>query len=473
METMSYGAIKECLKKGQDLEKTLKQLAISGQGHYYKVSLYNLLFNYITFLETIHDESIIEDIQLDKESDTFLSYILEPIKSYQDLSSLQLPTEQLMAFRKTLEVKMTAITSYADELDQYEYIINRIEGAYMEQQEPPIDDETLAGDLVRFIFSEENNFVVNEKMKTVLSQIPIRMTKNKFFDYVSEAMEVFIGSFVEDLDQYIVMVKDAIMSYDSEAYKCNFEVIQKGLQELGSVHYKDMDQKTFESMYGLKCELSDRLNCLAAVYTLAVSIVNNLIELSLCDLAENHANDSDIVVAHEMMNRISQRVGQFELDDLLAKALEGLEGIIEENLEQSVLYNGLIQQVLDGYQDQITSYHLRDSYKNVEQLAYMATSTSYFIDVFENQVEPNEERVDDQVLALKKEKLLAIIDQAISEQPREYRRSIMSKLFYLLPVSFKTPREAHDYMIQALNQCSNMVEKNACIEILLDFMETY
>ncbi len=47
---------------------------------------------------------------------------------------------------------MTAITSYADELDQYEYMINRIEGAYMEQQEPVIDDETFAGDLVRFIF---------------------------------------------------------------------------------------------------------------------------------------------------------------------------------------------------------------------------------------------------------------------------------------------------------------------------------
>lgn len=182
METMSYGAIREHLKKGQDLEKTLKQLAIKGQSHYYKVSLYNLLFNYITFLETIHDESIIEDIGLDKESDGFfLSYILEPIKAYQDLSSLQLPTEQLLAFRKTLEVKMTAITSYADELDQYEYMINRIEGAYMEQQEPVIDDETFAGDLVRFIFSEENNFVISEKMKTVLSQLPIRMTKNNFF----------------------------------------------------------------------------------------------------------------------------------------------------------------------------------------------------------------------------------------------------------------------------------------------------
>lgn len=473
METMSYGAIKEHLKKGQDLEKTLKQLAIKGQSHYYKVSLYNLLFNYITFLETIHDESILEDIGLDKESDKFLSYILEPIKAYQDLSSLQLPTEQLLAFRKTLEVKMTAITSYADELDQYEYMINRIEGAYMEQQEPVIDDETFAGDLVRFIFSEENNFVINEKMKTVLSQLPIRMTKNKFFDYVSDAMEVFIGSFVEDLDQYIVMVKDAIMSYDSEAYKGNFDTIKKALQELGSVQYKDMDQKTFESMYGLKCELSDRLNCLAAVYTLAVSIINNLIELSICDLLEHYAKDKDILVAHDMMNRISQRVDQFEIDELMAKALEGLEGIIEENLDQSALYNGLIQQVLDGYQDQVASFQLVENYKNLERLATMSTTTSYFMDVFEVQKEDNDEHVDDQILALKKEKLLAIIDEAINNQSREYRRSIMSKLFYLLPVSFKTPREVHDYMLQALSQCSNKVEKNASIEILLDFMETY
>ncbi|QUI23160.1 hypothetical protein HZI73_13060 [Vallitalea pronyensis] len=473
METMTYGAIKEDLKKGKNLEKTLKQLAIKGQSHYYKVALYNMLFHYITFLETIHDASIMEDLQLDEESDTFLRFMLEPLKSYQDLSSLTFNTEELLAFRKTLEIKMTAITSYTDALDQYEYIINRMEGAYMEQQEQIVDDETLAGDLVGFIFSEENNFIISEKMKTVLSQLPIRMTKNKFFAYVDEAMELFKGSSVHDIDQYVAMVKDAIMPDDSKAYQGNFKTIQKTLEALGHTSYKDMDQKTFESMYALKCELSDKLNCLAAVYTLAVNIINNFIELSLCDFTEYYQEDQDIVLAQDMINRMSNRVEQFELDELMAKALEGLEGVIEENLEQAVRFNGLIQQAMDKYQNQLTTYDLTKSYHHVERLAYMATSTSYFIDVLNQEEDIKEERVDDQVLALKKEKLLMLIDKAMGDKSAVYRRSIMSKLFYLLPVSFTTPKDIHDYMLQSLHQCTNKVEKNAAIEILLDFMDTY
>lgn len=472
MKTMTYGMIKQRLKKGEDMQETLEALVVVQQGHYYKVSLYNLLFNYMTFLESVQDEAILADLKLDAESDLLLKNMLAPLKGYSSLPDLQLDTKALLNQRHELEVRVAAITNYADELDQYEYIINRIEGAYMDQEEP-LDDETLAATLIRFIFEDENNFVITEKMKTVLSQLPIRMTKQKFMDYISESMELFVGAYISSIDEFIAMMEEAVMPYETEAYTCNFHEIQEGLAQLRNTSYSGLDQQDFVEIYELKVQLSDRLNCLAGIYSLAVSILNNLIELSLCNQAQDLQEDPDVVRVGHMFLRMCQQMDDFQIDELMAKSLEGMEGVIEENLEESVRYNGLITHAMDQYGNDLNAYKLLDSYQNIERLAYMTATTSYFVDVFKEEVEGDETQVDDQILALKKEQVMNMLEQALEGRSREYRRSVMSKCFYLFPVCFKTPEAFHDYMLQALKQCSNIIEKNAVSEILLDFLETY
>ena len=59
----------------------------------------------------------------------------------------------------------------------------------MEQLE---DDEEYTKD-VCFIFNSEDNLQINEMIKEIIRQLPIRITKQKYFDYLEDSLYELLG----------------------------------------------------------------------------------------------------------------------------------------------------------------------------------------------------------------------------------------------------------------------------------------
>ena len=78
---------------------------------------------------------------------------------------------------------MEAITRYVDLFELYEYALNRVEYRFKEMDRVE-DDEAFARKVLRYIFESDDNSVINNRIKEIISQLPVRITKEKYYDFM-------------------------------------------------------------------------------------------------------------------------------------------------------------------------------------------------------------------------------------------------------------------------------------------------
>ncbi|MCT4545294.1 MAG: hypothetical protein N4A63_17310 [Vallitalea sp.] len=469
MEMMRFETIKDNINNNKDLEKTLGELAIIQQHNHYKYSLYNFIFNYITFLEMINEEDN-KIIEIDNKGEDIINYMTSLLSDYKCLESIQLSTEELIRFRDLLEAKIDTLSSYTDETLLYEYKLNRIEGKFKNNYYDIEEDESFAGRLIKFIFENEDNIVINEKIKMILSQLPVRITKTKFFEYVDNSLEIYKGAYVSDLNNFIKMIGDSISFYPQS--DDSFKNIRDDISTLKNVDYNTINNKEFQEISDLKIQIAMKIGLVHTVYTMAVETINNLIEISFCDKLSNFVEDKDLTTANSLLKMISNYMEEVEHNVDFITSLENVEGIIENGMNVIQKYSRLIEVVFNKYKKQLEAYNLLKTYENIQKIDYLSSSSSYFVNPDNIYKEIEDYRVDDFTLEKAKKELITNIDKCL-EQSKEYKRAVMSRLFYLLPVAFKSPQQIHGYILNSLHQCSNKNEKNASKELIKEIMEEF
>ena len=90
---------------------------------------------------------------------------------------------------------MEANTAYTDVFQAYEYVLNRLEGRFepqlMGNRNVRPDEEEWTAEIMAYIMDTDEPMVVNERVQSVVGQLPIRLTRNKFFAMVEEGMSVY------------------------------------------------------------------------------------------------------------------------------------------------------------------------------------------------------------------------------------------------------------------------------------------
>jgi hypothetical protein len=467
MESMNFATIKNNVRTNKNLESTLEQLGVNYQFMQFKVAVYDLLFNSITFLEMLYDED--NNYLENSDSREIVESIISILNNYENIESLFFEKDNLMNLRNKIESNMEILSYYADEVKTYEYIINRIEGRFSKDYYDLEDDQSFAGNLIQFIFETDENIVINEKIKLTLSQLPIRMTKNKFYEYVENSLELYKGAYTTDLSNFIDMLEGTAIL--GQEYKGAYKAIFGGIETLRNADYKNIEKVQFDNIVDIKADIAERIDEIYSVYTLGVSILNNLIEISYCDRFDLFANNEQLKIVDELFHVIKIKGGDITVDDELYNSLEKIEGVIEANLEEIERYAPVIEKARTQHNKSIEEYGYADTYKNIEKLDYMSSTSSYFVDPDKIDWIENDTRVDEFTLAKTKKEFIAKIDEYLKDKPQEYKRATMSRLLYLLPVTFKKPQEIHSYIINSLEQCSNIHEKNASKELLRQVIE--
>ncbi|MCT4597918.1 MAG: hypothetical protein N4A50_08615 [Vallitalea sp.] len=473
MDIMSLATIKKNINEKIDIHNTLEQLLIKQQHNYYKSAVYDMIFNYITFLEMINDNDVIDKLNKDTGSDNIITYIKSILKEYTNLSSCQREIDELMEFRNKIETQTSVLMAYLDEALLYEYIINRIEGKFIKDYVDIEEDESFAGNILNFMFEEEDSFIIGEKVKKILSHLPVRITNNKFYEYVEESLNLYKGAYVNDLNNFIELLKQTILPKEVEGYNSTFEYITDLIGTLENTDYKNINEKDFENVKSITVEIAETISTIISVYTLITSITNNLIELSLCDKLSMFIDEEDLVDANILLNSISKNVEDFVIDEQLAQQLENVEGIIEENINNVDKYNSIVQHVIDSHMKDLHSFNLTTSYENIQKIDYIYATSSLFVDYNKEKITDEEKRVDEFTLAKSKKELIQLIERGIQGKSRYYKRAVIGQLFSMLPVSFKKPEEIYDYIIHSLNQCSDKYEKDASKQLIREVINEF
>jgi hypothetical protein len=277
--------IRECVKeisRGQNAEELLPEYvrqSMEIHAHHAKLML---MMEYYTFYEMI-SEGINPYIDTAKDNIACLHQVICGIfsgeESFSDEKRQDLE-KTLLALRAEVTEKMKVLTAYIDCFVIYEYVLNRVQYRFEDQEMMP-EDTVFAQEVLNFIFSTKDNVVVNDNIRMVLGQLPVRMTRKHYLDLVRESISVYEGSDAASLDGHLYMFRTCAMLYETSSMEKYFTEFVPVLRELKELDYEKIDAKGYE-IYAEKIRISaSKLNDVSDLYMQLQQLINEAYSLLL------------------------------------------------------------------------------------------------------------------------------------------------------------------------------------------------
>lgn len=472
--------LRECVKKlhsnkevGDLLPEYLKQSMILHDGY----TRIKLMMEYYMFYEVV-TEDINPYIAMAKEMITSLNETVGQamFDTLDDTQRKQL-VDHILAMRTEVIDRMQVLTGYVDCFVVYEYILNRIQYRFDEKEVLP-EDTAFAQEVMNFIFGSNDNVTINDNLRVVLGQLPMRMTRSHYFDLIKNCISVYKGSEIESLEGFLYMFRTSAMLYKHPAQEQYFTEFAGVLQELMEADYEHMDRTLYE-LYAEKVRVSaSKLNDLSDLYMQIGQIINGVYTLVVTEpycVDEEKMTVVDDVIRGINALFLEKEIDLWQREDLLteedrlnwlAEKLPAVEGQ-QEKLYQSVnVAEAALDELLEGRAEEIEAAGLSDAFIKLHHLSQL-NSSSVFAPL---ESQESAGIVTAEIAEQETEKLLSELKELFQGRSRMFRRAIMAATVEKLPTFFKSAQEIADYMMNALNQCDDEAEKYASKQLILEMI---
>ena len=435
------------------------------------------MMEYYMFYEVI-TEDINPYIAMAKEMITSLNETVGQAMSdtLDDTQRKQL-VDHILAMRTEVIDRMQVLTGYVDCFVVYEYILNRIQYRFDEKEVLP-EDTAFAQEVMNFIFGSNDNVTINDNLRVVLGQLPMRMTRSHYFDLIKNCISVYKGSEIESLEGFLYMFRTSAMLYKHPAQEQYFTEFAGVLQELMEADYEHMDRTLYE-LYAEKVRVSaSKLNDLSDLYMQIGQIINGVYTLVVTEpycVDEEKMTVVDDVIRGINALFLEKEIDLWQREDLLteedrlnwlAEKLPAVEGQ-QEKLYQSVnVAEAALDELLEGRAEEIEAAGLSDAFIKLHHLSQL-NSSSVFAPL---ESQESAGIVTAEIAEQETEKLLSELKELFQGRSRMFRRAIMAATVEKLPTFFKSAQEIADYMMNALNQCDDEAEKYASKQLILEMI---
>ena len=385
--------------------------------------------------------------------------------------------DHILAMRTEVIDRMQVLTGYVDCFVVYEYILNRIQYRFDEKEVLP-EDTAFAQEVMNFIFGSNDNVTINDNLRVVLGQLPMRMTRSHYFDLIKNCISVYKGSEIESLEGFLYMFRTSAMLYKHPAQEQYFTEFAGVLQKLMEADYEHMDRTLYE-LYAEKVRVSaSKLNDLSDLYMQIGQIINGVYTLVVTEpycVDEEKMTVVDDVIRGINALFLEKEIDLWQREDLLteedrlnwlAEKLPAVEGQ-QEKLYQSVnVAEAALDELLEGRAEEIEAAGLSDAFIKLHHLSQL-NSSSVFAPL---ESQESAGIVTAEIAEQETEKLLSELKELFQGRSRMFRRAIMAATVEKLPTFFKSAQEIADYMMNALNQCDDEAEKYASKQLILEMI---
>lgn len=455
------------IARHQDLETNLPLYSNSYMNSAYEYGLIRLVLNYYT-LKEVFDEggSILEDDKLLSTLDAVHTIIFEAIISH-NISNEEELKGKLDTLREKLTREMRILTAYTDALQIYEYVLNRVEfGITGEKYEVDIND--LSDRLFRYMFSENDKMVINSKIQMVTAQLPIRMAKSRFFDYLNDTLNIYNGSDVDAVDDFCDMLKSTALLETPEGYGEEYTEIYNLIRQLENTDYKELDSDTYHGIMEQFAMTTTHLTDIVSNHLLAMETVNALYSVLLA-LPYADADTESINACISMIGKLHDAyVSQSGIPETVDEEFYKIEGRQEILGEDIMQFESVLPDIIDGGEDEISWIMADKIFSNLDSISKLM-SNSLFIEL--HTTDNNSETADAAYIQGKRDELTVLFSGFFKEHSKEINRAVMALVFSNMPVLFNSMQETKEYIEYSLEHCRSESELMACGKILDDMME--
>jgi hypothetical protein len=378
------------------------------------------------------------------------------------------------SLRNEIGKRMNILTAYTDIFQIYEYVLNRLEYRFGEELEP-MDEEEFAREILRYIFDGEDNLIINEKIREIIGQLPVRITRQKYLDLLEESLQVYLGAEEASLQTYLYMLRTSAMLYHETGMEDYYPELAKRKEQLAALDYKNITREAFDQAADLLREATMMLETEATIYFGLQEIVNEVYAMLLCsayagmDLNDNPMEEKDYEAAAaaamdiiKEINHSFSQAGMTELRVDLLDSFSGLEGVQEALAYDLTLLEDTLYEAEHSHKELVNGMML-EQLLQVLLRAQKLLSNSLFVDL--NEVR-KEVTVDEEILERETKALLQEMRELFADQDRMISRAVIANTINKMPVFFKDHKEVMEYVRYSLERCSDEYEKTACHDII-------
>ncbi len=465
------------LNAGINREKNLPVYVEQSKRTYHQLAQLKLMMEYYMFYE-MWEEGLNPYMKEAEEITGFVNHLIEKIY-IGEISDEEAQTwlDKTHAMRKQIMEKMQVATSYVDMCIVFEYMLNRVQYRFQPVEEP-LDDDALAEKIIRFIFGVKDNMVVNENIRTMIGQLPVRMTKSRYFDLVRNSLSVYKDGDVSSLDGYLYMFRTSALLYKPKGMDEHFSEVASLVEELSGLDYDGLTEEAY-TLYSEKVQnAAGHLRDISDLYMCLQQMVNDLYTLLLNRNYRSYENDSKApeLVIEGIWRLLTENEGEFFTDEqgcvltmneeklaLIENYLTHTEGAQEQLYEKSILLEAMQQELAESAGEELSALGLSEDMKKL-LLSSQLMSSSMFIDLEQG---AGEQPVTAEYLKEQTDKLMQELENMFKEKGKQYRRAVMAATLEKMPVFFTSGEEVAEYVRTSLSMCTDASEKYA-VQMLVD-----
>ena len=239
--------IRKCvreLERGEEIDVLLPEYAKQYMIAQDSLSRIRMMMEYYMFYEMI-SEGLNPYVESAKETADALHGIVEQyFEKEPAMSEVEKMAQDLLDLRREVIDRMDVLTAYVDRFVVYEYVLNRIQYRFDDMETMP-SDGVFAQDLLQFIFGSRDNAVISDNIRFAVGQLPMRMTRSRYFDLIKESLSLYKDADKSSLDGFLYMFRTNAMLYRNEHMKEYFTEFVPVLEEFEQLDYDNMDEATY------------------------------------------------------------------------------------------------------------------------------------------------------------------------------------------------------------------------------------
>jgi hypothetical protein len=485
------------IEQGNNLEMNLPQFFNRLVTLYEQYAEIKFTMLYYTFYENYLESDQVKTMEEEQLLLELNHIIQESVLSDFSGGKMENSVQRLDAARNEIINKMKILTAYTDILQIYEYVLNRIEYRFRDDLKE-INNDEFAAEILRYIFDTKDNVIINSKIKEVIGQLPIRITKSKYFDLIRDSISIYNGADCSSLDSYIYMIKNGAMLYTQDGMDTAYPDLLALKKEFETIDYNNFTKENYHTFSNKLGVATSQINARVDFYYGLQEIVNNLyvmiitapyaymeggyrlagiegemkyllypteqeknlFKAIIAEINERFLTEEKMPISADIEAKLSYTEGKQEV---LLEEFEALEPVLSD-IRTS--HNNMVESMMLGrlFQCLNTSQDLLGNSLFIE-----LNKTEDYEVCQDEQLVINNNKVNEAYIIKVQDELLNQFSELFQNSSKNVCRAVMANTINKMPVFFQSTKDVMDYVKNSLEQCHDLAEKNACVNIIKTF----
>lgn len=370
--------------------------------------------------------------------------------------------EALDEFRLRVVKEMELLSSYTDSFQAYEYVLNRLEGRFAPRggKGRPEEISQLLQEISQYIQDGDNEMEANARIREIVRELPVRLTKEKFFSMTEQGLSIYKDGPKESFDSVLYIIRAEALLNRPEGLEEKYPGLEEELRCFQKADYRALTPEEFRDLMArleaVGEELSEKVNDVM----LLMDRINDLYVLDLtrpCTPVKQTEEQACQKILGGIRELFLQGTKE-EISQDITQLLSSLEGRQEYWMEQ---WNAGLSspEVLESEPDEQAELFTRVA---------ALLSGSMFMSL---QREPEGEVVDEALFSQTMAELRTSLEESMKSQPKVLNRAVMAKVLSSLPRLFRSLDEVTEYVRGSLESCTDIVERETSIQMIRLMME--